>query len=246
MAPQEGRGRTTPDEDWAVDKLRQRNHDNILGTTANVLQAIHRIYYHNESLFRSHQVCAYEIYSKLQKRVFSGVHIVFSGVFPNNERPEDTQEWKLAVQYGATCHLELNSQVTHVVAARAGTAKVHKARKLDVYVVHINWLRQSVIHFIRMFEPDFPIGSRVKPTTVSAHCSQPIDIMELSDFILDSTRKKPKIFRPSELYLSILDKNHPDFDQEKYNKYKYFVQQRDALLRSRPNATPPNRPNPND
>jgi len=242
MAPQEAKGRQTPDADWTIDKLRQRNHDNILGTTANVLQAIHRIYYHNESLYRAGNVCAYTIYAQLQKRVFSGVHIVFSGVFPNNERPEDTQEWKLAVQYGATCHLELNKRVTHVVAARAGTAKVHKARQMDVYVVHINWLRQSVIHFIRMFEPDFPIGSRVKPTTVSAHCSQPIDIMELSDFKLDSKRKKPKIFRPSELYLSVLDPNSPDFDQEKYKKYKYFVQQRERLLKSQLGAAPPQPP----
>jgi len=230
MAPQESRGRQTPDEDWAIDKLRQRNHDNILGTTANVLQAIHRIYYHDESLYRSHQVCAHSIYSQLQKRVFSGVHIVFSGVFPNNERPEDTQEWKLAVQYGANCHLALNERVTHVVAARAGTAKVHKARDMDVYVVHINWLRQSVIHFIRMFEPDFPIGSRVKPAIVSAHCSQPIDIMELSDFILDAPNKKLRVFRPSELYLTALDPSHRDYDKDKFKKYRYFVQQREKLL----------------
>jgi len=230
MAPSENPNRT-PDEDWALDKMRQQNHDNILGTTANVLQAIHRIYYHNESLYRQHLVSACKIYADLQKRVFSGVNIVFSGVFPNNERPEERQEWKLAVQYGAQCHLELNDRVTHVVAARAGTAKVHKARKMDVYVVHINWLRQSVIHFIRMFEPDFPIGSRVKAPQVSAHCSRPIDIMELSDFILDPKKNKPKIFRPSELYLPSLDPQNAKYDKEKAKKYKYFVQQRDALLK---------------
>eukprot|EP00494_Astrolonche_serrata_P025180 UN25441 len=220
----------TPDEDWQIECLRQRNHDNILGTTANILQAVHRVYYFKADLYRQMKVCAHVIYSQLQKRVFYGVHLVFSGVFPNSSAPHKTQEWKLAEQYGAKCYMTLNDKITHVVAARAGTAKVHRARKMDIYVVHINWLRQSIIHFVRMFEPDFPIGSRVKTANVSAHCSRPIEVVPLSNFLLVDSAK-PRLYRPSELHMPELDPTNPKFNHQKYQKYKYFVMQQKELLR---------------
>jgi len=229
MSPMEGK-KETPDEVWTLDLLKQKNHDNILGTTANVLQSIHRVYFHDPSLYMNLKMSASVIYHQLKKRVFHGVHIVFSGVFPSISDPRNAEEWKLSEEYGATCHTELSDEVTHVVSARAGTAKVHRARKMDVYVIHINWLRQSIIHFVRMFEPDFPIGSKVRPRPISANCSRPVDIIELSDFLLDKKKAPPRVCRPSELHMPELDQNSSKFDRKKYEKYRYLAIQRRHLL----------------
>jgi hypothetical protein len=53
-----------------------------------------------------------------------GVHILFSGMFRSDEVPQATYEWYFANLFGATCHLEPNATVTHIVARRDGTEKV--------------------------------------------------------------------------------------------------------------------------
>ena len=54
----------------------------------------------------------------LRLRTFDGVHILFSSVIPLDTRPESTDIWNLAEAFGATCHTELSSEVTHLVAAK--------------------------------------------------------------------------------------------------------------------------------
>lgn len=130
----------TIDTDWVIKKLRKRNRDNVLGTTANILQAIHRCYYYDKEIYGSMRISAGIIYSNLQKHVLNGVHIVFSGVFRNDIKHQKQYEWILAEQYGATCHLKMNKNITHLVAAKIGTQKVYQARQMNVYIVHINWL----------------------------------------------------------------------------------------------------------
>ena len=58
------------------------------------------------------------IIPRMRMETFKGVHIVFSSVIPLDTRPETTEIWRMARAFGATCHTELSSKVTHVVAAK--------------------------------------------------------------------------------------------------------------------------------
>lgn len=55
----------------------------------------------------------------LRLQTFDGLHILFSSLIPLDTRPETADIWNLAEAFGATCHTELSSQVTHLVAAKA-------------------------------------------------------------------------------------------------------------------------------
>ena len=55
----------------------------------------------------------------LRSQTFNGLHIVFSSLIPLDTRPESADIWNLAEAFGATCHTELSSEVTHLVAAKA-------------------------------------------------------------------------------------------------------------------------------
>lgn len=51
-------------------------------------------------------------------QTFDGLHILFSSVIPLDTRPETTDIWNLAEAFGASCHTELSSKITHLVAAK--------------------------------------------------------------------------------------------------------------------------------
>jgi hypothetical protein len=55
----------------------------------------------------------------LRLQTFDGLHIVFSSLIPLDTRPESADIWNLAEAFGATCHIELTGEVTHLVAAKA-------------------------------------------------------------------------------------------------------------------------------
>ena len=54
----------------------------------------------------------------LRLQTFDGLHLLFSSVIPLDTRPETTDIWNLAEAFGASCHTELSSEVTHLVAAK--------------------------------------------------------------------------------------------------------------------------------
>lgn len=54
----------------------------------------------------------------LRLQTFDGLHILFSSVIPLDTRPETTEIWNLAEAFGASCHSEMTSEVTHLVAAK--------------------------------------------------------------------------------------------------------------------------------
>lgn len=64
------------------------------------------------------------------------VHILFSSVIPLDMKPEATEIWRVATMFGAKCHTDLSSQITHVVAA-----KVSKLLR----GIFIQWLTISII-----------------------------------------------------------------------------------------------------
>ncbi|CAO3598553.1 unnamed protein product [Absidia cylindrospora] len=83
-----------------------------------------------------------------RKHILSDIHILFSGMIKLDADPKSSHWWKTSESYGATCHVNLSSKITHLIAAKAGTSKTIEANKQfpDVHVVNPNWLIDSIYH----------------------------------------------------------------------------------------------------
>ncbi|KAI0304581.1 hypothetical protein BC826DRAFT_1836 [Russula brevipes] len=106
------------------------------------------------------------IIPSLRLRTFDGLHILFSSVIPLDTRPETTDIWNLAEAFGATCHAELSSEVTHLVAAKRGTAKIDQARRRgNIKIVWLAWFTDSIARWDRQDETPYLMD---EPRSLSA------------------------------------------------------------------------------
>jgi len=132
-------------------------HDNHLRSMYNVLTSVHQNFFDNFSSSSRNLNIKHNLKWRRHK-VLSGVHLLFSGVFPLETNPREQALWKNAEYYGATCYEEFNDNITHLVAARDGTDKVLKAvRRGNIFIVSPNWLYDSLAHWIRLPEKDFKL-----------------------------------------------------------------------------------------
>jgi RNA polymerase II subunit A-like phosphatase len=107
-------------------------------------------------------------------------NLVFSGLVALGTRPEDSEYWKLATTFGATCSNQLSPKTTHLVANQPGTAKVHSAKRFPrVKVVYPQWLLDSVARWVRLEEGPYllPTVEEQRPATTPPSPVRP----ELSD-----------------------------------------------------------------
>lgn len=117
-------------------------------------------------------------------QTFDGLHILFSSVIPLDTRPETTDIWNLAEAFGASCHTELSSEVTHLVAAKRGTAKIDQARKRgNIKIVWLAWFTDSIARWERQAEVPYLMeeprsSSATAPDTASSPA--PPDAQQIS------------------------------------------------------------------
>lgn len=99
----------------------------------------------------------------MKMRVLSGVVIVFSGVLPlgTDIQSADISTW--AKTFGATLREEVGRDVTHVIAARPGTAKVKRAAKRGIKVVNTAWLFDSMVRWRKLDERPYLLEGAPKP-----------------------------------------------------------------------------------
>lgn len=110
-------------------------------------------------------------------KVLEGVSIVFSGIVPNRIKLEDSQAYKIARSLGAKVTQNIEPDTTHLVALRAGTAKVHAAyKRKNLKLVTPEWLWLCAERWEKVDERMFPLKN-AKPNTESrhppAHCRSP-------------------------------------------------------------------------
>ena len=92
----------------------------------------------------------------MKARVFGGVTIVFSGVLPLGTDVQNADIPLWAKSFGATITEKVGKGVTHVIAARLGTAKVKAAVKRGgIKVVSTGWLFDSIQQWRKMDERDY-------------------------------------------------------------------------------------------
>ncbi|VFQ76120.1 unnamed protein product [Cuscuta campestris] len=91
-----------------------------------------------------------EVLKGVRKQVLKGCKIVF-------RQAEEHRLWRMSEQLGATCSMEVDESVTHVVSTDAGTEEARWARQNNKFLVHPNWVKASNYHFERKPEKDFPL-----------------------------------------------------------------------------------------
>lgn len=143
-----------------------------------LLDEVHKRFYHAfddhrpKEGHKKRQTPLYDvklIIPNIRMSTFDGVDILFSSVIPLDTVPETTEIWKTAQAFGARCHTELTSRVTHVVAAKRGTAKVDAARRLrGVKIVWLSWFTDSLALWKRQDETPYLMDD---PSTKVVHIS---------------------------------------------------------------------------
>ncbi|XP_055352167.1 RNA polymerase II subunit A C-terminal domain phosphatase-like [Paramacrobiotus metropolitanus] len=107
-----------------------------------------------------------EVIPVLRKKVLQGCRLVFSGFFPSDTpSPERDKAEALVRSFGAVPQPSLldkaaepQNYTTHLIAAKDGTEKVHKAREMHVHVVNADWLAECVRRWERVDEKLFPLS----------------------------------------------------------------------------------------
>ncbi|KAF9622449.1 hypothetical protein IFM89_031252, partial [Coptis chinensis] len=115
----------------------EREEDGTLASSLEVLINVHQHFFLGPFL---NHVDVRNILSVEKQNALAGCRIVFSGLFRFDEsHPEKHPLWQLAEQFGAVCILQMDQDVTHVVACSGRTTKVKKALSDGKYVVRRRW-----------------------------------------------------------------------------------------------------------
>ncbi|KAJ3270446.1 Carboxy-terminal domain (CTD) phosphatase [Terramyces sp. JEL0728] len=115
--------------------------DNDLSYISTILHQLHTEYYERFTQNAPLPNVGL-ILPSLRKSVLQNVHIVFSGIIPLVQDVRTHELWIQAQQFGATCHHELNSTVTHVLAKKAS-------------FTNIDWLTDSIMQWQKVNEEDY-------------------------------------------------------------------------------------------
>lgn len=144
------------DEEEEVEYIEWEDTDDYLIYLEDILQRIHGAFYEMHDELKNNNKAPVPDLKKIvpyvRKKVLRGANILFSGVFPTNQAPENAFAYQLALSLGATVHLNFIAPssnatsknvgaTTHLVAAKLGTEKVRMVSKFkDVKLVNPNWL----------------------------------------------------------------------------------------------------------
>ncbi|XP_075534342.1 RNA polymerase II subunit A C-terminal domain phosphatase-like isoform X1 [Dermacentor variabilis] len=157
-SPDESLGDKSPEKQRDEDE----DEDDYLLYLEEILRTIHCAYYAIYDQMTTEEGGRIpdlkHVVPYVRRKVLKGVHIVFSGVVPMNQPAEKSRAWQVAKSLGATVSRDLSPGVTHLVAARLGTAKVNKARRMPgVHVVHPSWLWCCAERWEHVAEALFPL-----------------------------------------------------------------------------------------
>ena len=114
----------------------------------------------------------------MKQRVLGSVTLVFSGVLPLGTDIQNADLSMWAKSFGATIVEKVSRDVTHVVAARPGTAKVKQAIKRNIKVVETTWLVSSMQQWRKLDERPFLLegaGKQKQEASSPEHEQAPFD-----------------------------------------------------------------------
>ncbi|XP_076335353.1 RNA polymerase II subunit A C-terminal domain phosphatase-like [Tachypleus tridentatus] len=160
---------SSKEEEGNEDVMDVLDEDDYLLYLEEILQTIHKAYYdiYNQMKTQGHQDIPDLKYviPYVRRKVLKGVNIVFSGVIPTNMIPEKSKPWIVAKSLGANVFKDLipasvdkKKATTHVIAAKLGTAKVNRAKRMKgVEIVTPTWLWCCNERWEKVNEKLFPL-----------------------------------------------------------------------------------------
>ncbi|XP_077983386.1 RNA polymerase II subunit A C-terminal domain phosphatase-like [Glandiceps talaboti] len=153
----ENSGKETEKEEEKL--IEYKDDDDYLYYLEDILARIHQKFYKMYDHIKAKQKDSDQvdlpdlkvIVDTMKKKVLRGTNILFSGVFPTNMPPEKSRAWKVAQALGANVQTtfvarskdkkNIANATTHVVAAKAGTAKVTQAHlSKGAHIITPDWL----------------------------------------------------------------------------------------------------------
>jgi len=134
-------------------ELERREGDEVLKAIAPVLLNIHKRYY-DKNVKGPKDVRT--ILAQIASEVFRGLRFLFTGVFREND-PRKAKVEKSAKWFGAEIAQTIlpgnKEKVTHIICSRGRTTKVRIGQnEPGLKIVHVNWMYNSMVHFIRSDE----------------------------------------------------------------------------------------------
>ncbi|GMY35638.1 RNA polymerase II C-terminal domain phosphatase-like 4 [Fagus crenata] len=131
--------------------------DGALATVLKVLKQIHNMFF-DELEYNLVDRDVRQVLKTVKKDVLKGCKIVFSHVFPTKYQAKNHHLWKMAEQLGATCAIELDPSVTHVVSTDVGTEKSRWAIKQNKFLVEPRWIEAANYLWQKQPEENFSVN----------------------------------------------------------------------------------------
>ena len=139
--------------------------DNELDRVKSILVEVHSTFYNLKLAGDDPDVKL--IISNLKRKVLKGVDLVFSSIIPLDMKLFQSQIYQLANEFGANCHEYLNDNITHIVAAKKGTAKVEQGKKISKsHIVWLEWLLDSISKWEKQDESNYYLDDDCRPLNV--------------------------------------------------------------------------------
>ncbi|KAF9978783.1 Carboxy-terminal domain (CTD) phosphatase [Actinomortierella ambigua] len=142
------------------------DNDHELGDLLEILGKVHERFYDAYETAKERgegKADVKDIIDDMRKTVLQNCHIVFSSVIPLGQDQYRSEIWRQATSFGARCSTDLDHGVTHLVAAKAGTAKVGKARRMKgVKIVKPEWLYHSISKWKKQDEAEYVLPELIE------------------------------------------------------------------------------------
>ncbi|RPD82230.1 hypothetical protein L226DRAFT_556142 [Lentinus tigrinus ALCF2SS1-7] len=184
VAPQNGDSSPAPEhkKEKHVRKALLKNDDSELERVKKILNLVHERFYaaydarkeEHKSPKKKHgkhseapiDYDVRTIIPRMRSDTLAGCRLLFTSIVPTGVRPETTEIWKTATAFGAECYTELTPLITHVVAAKLGTEKIYRARKMPyIKIVWVQWLNDSIALWQRQDETPYLVEPEPANTT---------------------------------------------------------------------------------
>ncbi|KAL8502525.1 hypothetical protein ACS0TY_021605 [Phlomoides rotata] len=139
-------------------KTDESETDGALLTVLKILQRVHSLFFDEERKDKLEDRDVRQVLKTVRKEILKDCKIAFTRVLPTNFPAENHQLWKMAEQMGATCSINVDPSVTHVVSVDAGTKISRWAVRKKKFLVHPKWIEASNYMWRRQPEENFPVS----------------------------------------------------------------------------------------
>ncbi|XP_004922411.1 RNA polymerase II subunit A C-terminal domain phosphatase isoform X1 [Bombyx mori] len=156
--------------------------DDYLIYLEDILKRIHKHFYDVYDKMGQKQIPDLKIViPEVKSEVLTGTSLVFSGLVPTHQKLETSRAYLVARSLGAEVTQDFTDKTTHLVAVRAGTAKVNTSRRMTekksskLHVVTPDWLWSCAERWERVEEKLYTLqrGGQSSCRRPPAHCSSP-------------------------------------------------------------------------